>query len=136
MLQGDPGHPILFAWAVGVLYRVFGVTNALPHLATWVLSALLLTKVFELGEHAGAALGAKAARATGVVAALLLFFHPMFISRRRLPLEMPNAAFAGPRRSRRPREDPCGDRLLSLPSPLRSAASGTTVFAGIPFSSA
>lgn len=94
MLKGDPGHPILFAWVVGLLYRVFGVTNALPHLATWVLSALLLTKVFELGEHAGGVLGAKAARATGVVAALLLFFHPMFISQAADYLsEMPNTAF-------------------------------------------
>lgn len=77
----DAGHPMIYAWADGVLWSIFGHSNAIAHVSIWCYGAVALMTLQRLmALLLRNRRGAGAPRWAGLLAALCLFSTPLFIS--------------------------------------------------------
>jgi hypothetical protein len=92
----DTGHPLIFAWINGLLWRWLGFSTTIANVSMWFYAAWALTLFRRLGQRIGVRLlGIAAPRWIGLAAALGLFSTPLFIGNTALYLsEMPNLAFS------------------------------------------
>lgn len=77
----DTGHPMLYAYPVAVLWRLFGQSNAAANIMMWICAALSLVATHRLAQRILAhASVARLPRWAGPAAALALYSTPLFIS--------------------------------------------------------
>jgi hypothetical protein len=79
--EQDTGHPLIYAWFNGFLWRWFGIRPVIASVSIWVYVALSLVALHYLTQKiVEVSLGAKAPRWAGLAAALCLLATPLFIS--------------------------------------------------------
>jgi hypothetical protein len=91
----DTGHPLIFAWLNGLLWRAWGIQPLIANVSIWLYAALALTALQFLAQNVvTTTLGARAPRWAGLAAALCLLSTPLFIANTAQYVgELPHLAF-------------------------------------------
>lgn len=94
--EQDTGHPLIYGWLNGLLWRWFGFQPVIANVSIWCYAALALVAIQYLTQKVVRATpGLRAPRWAGVAAASCLLSTPLFISHTARYLSaMPHLAFA------------------------------------------
>lgn len=74
----DSGHPLVFAWINGIIWHLFGQSNAVANVSIWLYAAIALTAFQSLARRMFANYGRVAGWGSWL-ATLCLFITPAFI---------------------------------------------------------